>query len=177
MAHPLPSIQAAIESFLEDFDFGEGGERTRLSYRSGALAFLRYIEEHEALDPGTSIQRLPSSVSADFKSWLQGAAHSGPGRQGDEGKPLQRSYSPATVKLYLQALNRLLRFWWYREWLSFSPEEEIEARKALQIQRSRKPAARRCPPTSAIECWKPYLNSPSLRLWTSPTLANAEGCD
>jgi integrase len=137
MTLPLPSIKLAVEAFLEDFDFGEGGERTRLSYRSGAMAFLRYIEENESLEPGSSIQHLPSSVSADFKSWLQGAAHSGPGRQGDEEKPIQRSYSPATIKLYLQALNRLLRFWWYREWLSFSPEEEIEARKALQIQRSR----------------------------------------
>ena len=111
MIHPLPSIQDAVQAFLEDFDFGEGGDRTRLSYRSGALAFLRYIEDHESLDHGTSIRRLPSSISADFKTWLQGAAHSGPGRQGDVEKPLQRSYSPATVKLYLQALNRLLRFW------------------------------------------------------------------
>jgi hypothetical protein len=55
MTHPLPSIQGAVEAFLEDFDFGEGGERTRLSYRSGAMAFLRYIEEHETLDSRNSI--------------------------------------------------------------------------------------------------------------------------
>lgn len=137
MTDLLPSIQQAVDAFLADFDFGDGGERTRLSYRSGAFAFLRFIEESEKLDPQSPITLLPSSISADFKAWLQGAAHAGPGRRGDEDKPVQHSYSPATVKLYLQALNRLLRFWWFREWLSFSPEQEIEARKALQIQRSR----------------------------------------
>ncbi|OGO16861.1 MAG: hypothetical protein A2Z14_07795, partial [Chloroflexi bacterium RBG_16_48_8] len=126
-----------VDAFLADFDFGDGGERTRLSYRSGALAFLRFIEEHETLNTASPIAQLPSSISTDFKAWLQGAAHTGPGRPGYEEKPTQYSYSPATVKLYLQALNRLLRFWWFRKWLSFSPEEEIEARKALQIQRSR----------------------------------------
>ena len=132
-----PSIQDAVDAFLTDFDFGDGGERTRLSYRSGAFAFLRFIEETERLDPQSPISKLPSSISADFKSWLQGTVHSGPGRPGEENKLAQHGYSPATVKLYLQALNRLLRFWWFREWLSFSPEQEIEARKALQIQRSR----------------------------------------
>jgi integrase len=126
-----------VDAFLNDFDFGEGGERTRLSYRSGAFAFLRFIEETEKLGPQSPIAQLPSSVAADFKAWLQAAAHAGPGRSGDEDKPAQHSYSPATIKLYLQALNRLLRFWWFREWLSFSPEQEVEARKALQIQRSR----------------------------------------
>jgi integrase len=137
MENPLPSIQQAVDAFLADFDFGDGGERTRLSYRSGAFAFLRFIEETEKLDQQSSIAQLPSSISADFKAWLQGAVHTGPGRTGNEDKPAQHSYSPATIKLYLQALNRLLRFWWFREWLSFSPEQEIEARKALQIQRSR----------------------------------------
>lgn len=130
-------MQQAVDVFFEDFDFGEGGDRTRLSYRSGARALLRFFKDSEDLDPLMSISLLSSSISADFKSWLQGAAHSGPGRQGDEEKPNIQSYSSATVKLYLQALTRLLRFWWYREWLSFSPEEEVEARKALQIQRSR----------------------------------------
>jgi integrase len=133
----LPSIQQAIDAFFSDFDFGEDGERTYLSYRSGARAFLRFVEEHETLDLNASIAVLPSSVTADFRAWLQAAEHSGPGRPGEEGSPISRSYSPASVKLYLQALNRLLRFWWFRQWLSFSPEEESEARRALQIQRVR----------------------------------------
>jgi integrase len=137
MTNPLPSIQQAVDAFLADFDFGEGGERTRLSYRSGAFAFLRFVEETEQLDPQSPITLLPSSILADFKAWLQATTHTGPGRSGDEKKQARHSYSPATVKLYLQALHRLLRFWWFREWLSFSPEEEVEARKALQIQRSR----------------------------------------
>jgi integrase len=137
MTDPLPSIKQAIDAFLADFDFGHGGDRTRLSYRSGAYAFLRFIEESEKLDSQSPISQLPSSISADFKAWLQGASHAGPGRPSDEDKSAKLSYSPATIKLYLQALNRLLRFWWFREWLSFSPEQEVEARKALQIQRSR----------------------------------------
>jgi integrase len=137
MTNQSPTIRDAVDAFLTDFDFGDGGERTRLSYRSGAFAFLRFIEETEKLDPQSLISKLPSSISADFKSWLQGTTHAGPGRPVEDNKLAQHSYSPATVKLYLQALNRLLRFWWFREWLSFSPEQEIEARKALQIQRSR----------------------------------------
>jgi len=134
---PPPSIANAVTAFFEDFDFGDEGERTHLSYRSGARAFLRFVEEHEGLVLASPIADLPSSVAADFKGWLQGAQHAGPGRRGEEEKTADRDYSPATRQLYLQALTRLLRFWWFRGWLAFSPEEEREARRALQVQRSR----------------------------------------
>ncbi len=133
----LPTIEEAVQAFFVDFDFGERGDRTRLAYRSGARAFLRFVKEHETLDLSSPIADLSSSVTADFKAWLQSTEHTGPGRHSDEEKPVARRYSPATVTLYLQALSRLLRFWWFREWLSFSPEEETRARQALQIQRSR----------------------------------------
>lgn len=133
-----PTIKQAVDAFFDDFDFGEGSDRTRLSYRSGARAFARFIEEHETLMPDTPIDKLPSSVSADFNAWMQTAEHTGPGPEGDEHQPeVQEGYSPSTRRLYLQALSRLLRFWWYREWLTFSPEEETRAREALQIRRSR----------------------------------------
>lgn len=134
----LPTIEKAVDSFFNEFDFGEEGQRTRLSYRSGARAFLRYIDAHDDLNRETQIDALPSSVSADFNAWMQTAAHSGPGPEGsNEGLVIQEGYSISTRRLYLQALSRLLRFWWYRQWLTFSPEEETSARKALQIQRSR----------------------------------------
>lgn len=133
----LPTIEHAVEAFFNDFDFGEGSERTRLSYRSGARAFLKYSEDHEELTPNTPINELPSSVSADFNAWMQTARHAGPGPESNgHDQELREGYSTSTRRLYLQALTRLLRFWWYREWLTFSPEEETRARKALQIQRS-----------------------------------------
>jgi integrase len=134
----LPTIEQAVYAFFDDFDFGEGGERTRLSYRSGARAFIAFVSEHEGLDSGMSINELPSSISADFNAWMQTASHTGPGPESDEyDREPQEGYSTSSRRLYLQALTRLLRFWWYREWLTFSPEEETRARKALQIQRSR----------------------------------------
>ena len=135
----LPTIEQAVEAFFYDFDFGDGGERTRLSYRSGARAFLRFIIEESDYDLDTPIEELPSSISADFNAWMQTAAHTGPGPESDDSKYTEthEGYSSSTRRLYLQALSRLLRFWWYREWLIFSPEEEDRARKTLQIQRSR----------------------------------------
>jgi len=129
----LPAIEETVQAFFVDFDFGERGDRTRLTYRSGARAFLRFVKEHEALDPSSPIAALSSSVSADFKACLQSTERIGPGRQSEEEKPVARRYSPATVSLYLQALSRLLRFLRFREWLSFSPEEETRARQGLQI--------------------------------------------
>jgi integrase len=134
----LPTIEQAVDAFFDDFDFGDGGERTRLSYRSGARAFLGFIHEHVDVDPRMPINELPSSVSADFNAWMQTAEHTGPGPTGDEdSQEVKEGYSASTRRLYLQALSRLLRFWWYREWLTFSPEEETRAREALQIRRSR----------------------------------------
>lgn len=135
----LPTIEQAVEAFFNDFDFGDGGERTRLSYRSGARAFLRFITEDSECDLDMSIEKLPSSISADFNAWMQTAVHTGPGPESDDSNDIEtyESYSSSTRRLYLQALSRLLRFWWYREWLTFSPEEETRARKALQIQRTR----------------------------------------
>jgi integrase len=133
-----PSIEKAVMAFFDDFDFGEGGERTRLSYRSGARAFLEYVSQHGDLDLDSSINALPSSVSADFNSWMQTAEHTGPGPEGDEGdQEVSQGYSVSTRRLYLQALSRMLRFWWYRNWMPFSPEEETRARKALQIRANR----------------------------------------
>jgi integrase len=135
----LPTVEQAVEAFFNDFDFGDGGERTRLSYRSGARAFLRFITEDSECDLDMSIEELPSSISADFNAWMQTAKHTGPGPESDDGNntEMHEGYSSSTRRLYLQALKRLLRFWWYREWLTFSPEEEDRARKALQIQRTR----------------------------------------
>lgn len=134
----LPTIEQAVDTFFNEFDFGEGSERTRLSYRSGARAFIGFLNEQDNLDPSLPINNLPSSVSADFNAWMQSAEHTGPGPDAnDGGQEVQEGYSAATRKLYLQALSRLLRFWWYREWLAFSPEEETRAREALQIRRSR----------------------------------------
>lgn len=134
----FPTIEDAITAFFNDFDFGEGGERTRLSYRSGARAFLRFVDEHDEIARGTAIDELPSSVSADFNSWMQTASHAGPGLDRDKSEQeTQIGYSTSTRRLYLQALTRLLRFWWYRDWLSFSPEEETRAREALQVRRIR----------------------------------------
>lgn len=134
----LPTIEQSVKAFFNDFDFGEGGERTRLSYRSGARAFLRFIDEHEELNQNIGINELPSSASAEFNAWMQTATHTGPGPEGDENDQEPREgYSTSTRRLYLQALTRLLRFWWYRGWLAFSPEEETLARKVLQIQRTR----------------------------------------
>ncbi|MBN1265734.1 MAG: hypothetical protein JXA25_09590, partial [Anaerolineales bacterium] len=135
--HP-PTIGDAVQAFFEDFDFGDDGKRTRLSYRSGARTFLRFIDEHPTLRRSSPVQQLSSSVRADFNAWMQTTTHHGPGRESDEvdQKP-GTGYSPSSRRLYLQALNRLLRFWWYREWLTFSPEEEQRARQALQIQTSK----------------------------------------
>jgi len=134
----LPTIEQAVAAFFNDFDFGDGGERTRLSYRSGARAFLRFISEDRECDMDMPIEELPSSISADFNAWMQTVAHTGPGPKSDDSNNIEthEGYSSSTRRLYLQALSRLLRFWWYREWLAFSPEEETRARKALQIQRS-----------------------------------------
>jgi len=134
----LPTIEHAVDAFFNDFDFGEGGKRTRLSYQSGARIFLRFVDEYEELTSSAAIDALPSSVSADFNAWMQTATHTGPGPDGDGNDQEPREgYSTSTRRLYLQALTRLLRFWWYRGWLAFSPEEETRARKALQIQRTR----------------------------------------
>ena len=135
----LPSIEEAVGAFFDDFDFGDGGGRTRLSYRSGARAFLRFIAQDRRLTPEAPIDRLPAGIAADFNAWMQTAQHTGPGPGSDQETDFetQQGYSSSTRRLYLQALSRLLRFWWYRQWLTFSPEEEDRARKALQIQRTR----------------------------------------
>ncbi len=133
-----PTIEQAVDAFFNDFDFGEGSGRTRLSYRSGARAFLGFVCEHDDLDLDLQINELPSSVLADFNAWMQTAEHFGPGPPGDEDcQEVHDGYSPSTRRLYLQALSRMLRFWWYREWLDFSPEEETRAREALQIRKTR----------------------------------------
>jgi hypothetical protein len=112
----LPTIKQAVDAFFDDFDFGEGVQRTRLSYRSGALAFLRFVEEHATLTVKTSLAAIPSSVSADFNAWMQTAEHTGPGPNGDgENQEVKEGYSVSTRRLYLQALSRILRFWGYRE--------------------------------------------------------------
>jgi hypothetical protein len=49
--NPLPSIEQAVDAFFSDFDFGEDGERTCHSYRSGERAFLRFTEEHKTMEP------------------------------------------------------------------------------------------------------------------------------
>ena len=139
MTQESPTIEQAVDAFFNEFDFGEGSERTRLSYRSGARAFLRFIEDHADYDQDTPIEQLPSGTSAEFNAWMQTVAHSGPGPDslGVANIKVQKGYSSSTRRLYLQSLSRMLRFWWYRSWLSFSPEEETLARKALQIQRTR----------------------------------------
>lgn len=133
-----PTIRSALAAFFDEFDFGEGSDRTRLSYHSGSRAFVRFLEEHENLTPETPLAALPSSVLADFNAWMQTSEHTGPGPKGDKDeREIQQGYSVSTRRLYLQALGRLLRFWWYRQWLAFSPEEESRAREALQIRKSR----------------------------------------
>lgn len=133
-----PTIQDGVATFFDEFDFGEGSDRTRLSYRSGARAFLRFVDQHQPLTPRTPLAALPSSITADFNAWMQTADHTGPGLTANKGaRAIQKGYSPSTRRLYLQALSRLLRFWWYRDWLVFSPEEESSAREALQIRRTR----------------------------------------
>jgi len=135
---PLPTIEQAVDAFFDDFDFGDGGYRTRLSYQSGARAFLNFVRDNEILAPDSLINDLPSSISADFNAWMQTAEHTGPGPDGSmDDQEIQQGYSVSTRRLYLQALSRMLRFWWYRKWLSFSPEEESRAREALQIRKSR----------------------------------------
>jgi len=47
----LPTIEQSVKAFFNDFDFGEGGDRTRLSYQSGAHVFLRFVEEYEEAHP------------------------------------------------------------------------------------------------------------------------------
>jgi len=134
----LPTVDQAVEALSLEFDFGEHGQRTRLSYRSGARAFLRFIEQQDSLSPDTPIDSLASSITADFNAWMQNATHTRPGPEVEsDDKAPQEGYSISTRRLYLQALSRRLRFWWYREWLTFSPEEETRAKKALQIQHSR----------------------------------------
>jgi len=133
-----PTIPDGIDSFFDEFDFGERGERTQLAYRSGTRAFLRFVEQHEALSAQMPLDALPPSISADFNAWMQTTTHTGPGPNGDEtDRDVQQGYSTSSRRLYLQALSRLVRFWWYRRWLSFSPEEEKEAREVLQIRRIR----------------------------------------
>jgi len=133
----FPTIEQAVEKFFNEFGFGDEGKRTRLSYRSGANAFLSFIDESEELDRESSISSLPASISTDFNTWLQQASHTGPGRPGDDdiSRPA-KGYSVSTRRLYLQALARLLYFWRHHNMITFSPEDEIYARKALQIQRS-----------------------------------------
>lgn len=133
-----PSIKGAVASFFKDFDFGEHGTSTRRSYRSGANAFLRFIEDQEKLAQEDPLGKLPSSIAADFNAWMQTAEHTGPGLSSEgANEEVEEGYSPSTRRLYLHALKRLLRFWWYRDWLSFSPEDETRARRALQIQRGK----------------------------------------
>lgn len=132
-----PTIQQAVDSFFEDFDFGEGSERTRLAYRTGARAFLRFIEKHDSLAPEMLSSEIRSSISTEFNAWMQSAEHTGPGlTAGEDPARKQQGYSVSTRRLYIQALNRMLGFWGYHGWLTFSPEEEDQARKLLQIQRS-----------------------------------------
>lgn len=91
------SIAAAVEAFFDEFDFGEGGEQTRRSYRSGASAFLRFAKEDSALSPDTPIETLPSSVPADFNAWMQSAEHSGLGLGRDDGElAVEQGYSAAS---------------------------------------------------------------------------------
>ncbi len=52
------SSQDAISSLFDEFDFGDRGKRTKLCYRSGARAFLRFVEEHEALSAQTPLEAL-----------------------------------------------------------------------------------------------------------------------
>ncbi len=99
-SNTYPIIEQSVNAFFSDFDFGEGSKRTRLSYRSGARAFLRFIEDHEELTPNTAIDALPSSVSADFNAWMQTATHTGPGPEGDESdQELQEGYIISTRRL------------------------------------------------------------------------------
>lgn len=138
MIQPSPTIQQGISSFFDEFDFGDGNDRTRLSYRSGARAFIRFPEESNTLALTKPLVELPSSVLAEFNAWMQSAEHTGPGLDGDgDEREVRTGYSASTRRLYLQGLSRLLRFWWYREWLKFSPEDESRAREALQIRQSR----------------------------------------
>lgn len=135
----LPTIENAVESFFNEFDFGEEGRRTRLSYETGARNFLRFIKEKDDLELDMPINILPSTISDDFKNWMLTANNSRPGITGrDSNREILQGFSPATRILYAHSLSRLLRYWSYRDWLQFSPCKEEATRKALQIQRKRK---------------------------------------
>lgn len=135
----LPTIREGVSVFFKEFDFGEEEQgRTERAYRSGANAFLRFLEESEALSPDHPIDALPSSLVVQFSTWLQTAAHTGPGpRRGALEEKARTGYSPSTAHLYQAALKRLLKFWWYHNWLGFSEVDVFEANKALSVQRAR----------------------------------------
>lgn len=133
-----PTIREAVEAFFHEFDFGQEEQgRTERAYRSGANAFLRFVDKDEVLDPDAPIDTLPSSVMASFSTWLHTAIHAGPGsRSSSELVKKRTGYSPATHQLYQAALKRLLQFWWFHSWLSFSENDVFEANKALALQRT-----------------------------------------
>jgi integrase len=134
-----PSIGQAVGQFFEDFDFGDEGDNTRSAYTSGSKAFLSFIDDHEDLSQSISIQQLPEDIIPQFKSWLATAEHGGRGRpsEGEEAPLAITGYSQSTQRLYQQALRRLLRYWWFKEWLPFSEAQSQGALGALSIRSKR----------------------------------------
>jgi integrase len=134
-----PSIGQAVGQFFDDFDFGDEGVNTRAAYASGSKAFLSFIDDHYVLSQSVSIEQLPDDIIPQFKAWLTTAEHGGRGRPSDDDEaPLTiKGYSQSTQRLYLQALRRLLRYWWFKEWLSFTEAQSQGAESALSIRSKR----------------------------------------
>lgn len=135
-----PTIQQAVERFFENFDFGKERSRTERSYRSGANVFLKFVDDHGALSLEQPLNTMTAPVVGDFDRWMREAEHQGPGpRAGSQEEKKRQGYSAATRQLYSAALKRMLQYWWYRDWLSFSEEDVDDARKATMVQSQRAP--------------------------------------
>lgn len=137
------TIADGIDIFAKEFDFN-GKQNTRKTYLRALALFKEFISSTDSekspayrdLNLNSSLFDLPNSITTGFVSWLRGHPFPVEYRGSHKFAPNPmlpsptRTYSIASVNLYETALQRVLRFWRSRGFLSFNELSQNEAEEA-----------------------------------------------
>jgi integrase len=137
------SIADGIDIFTKEFDFN-GKQNTRKTYLRALALFKEFIVSTDSdkspayreLTLNSSLYALPNSITTGFISWLR--EHPFPVEYRGQSKLIPdpavpcptAKYSIATINLYETGLQRVLRFWRSRGFLSFNELSQNEAEQA-----------------------------------------------
>jgi integrase len=135
----MPTIHEAIEVFSTEFQF-EPDTNTKRTYLAALNTWCKYLRRSHQNPQDTDVGNLQPDVITRFSGWMREAKpspHSSPVSSTRRPKPTSQ-FSPATIRLYQQALLRALGFWRSHGWISFYADQEVATRTASSIRARRK---------------------------------------